>query len=51
MISDKIWKSTKEFDIDDSSSKKHSLFDRLIEDNCIEKSLENDNLIIFEGVP
>jgi len=49
MISDKVWKSSREFDIDDFASKKHSLFDRLIEDNCIEKSLENDNLVIFEG--
>ena len=50
MISGKIWKSSREFDIDDSASKKNSLFDKLIEDVCIEKSLESDDLIVYEGM-
>lgn len=44
-----IWKSSKEFDIDVSANNTSSDFDQMIQDNIIKKSLENDNLIIYEG--
>lgn len=44
-----IWKSSKEFDIDVSANNTSSDFDQMIKDNILKKSLENDNLIIFEG--
>jgi len=49
-ISKGIWKSSKEFDIDMFSSQKNSTMDRLIKENSLKKSLENDNLIVLEGI-
>lgn len=49
-ISNGIWKSSKEFDVDVYSSQKNSSMDRLVNENSLKKSLENDNFIIFEGL-
>lgn len=48
-ISLEIAKSSRQFDIDISSSNNKSSFDNLIFENIIQKSLENDNLIYVEG--
>lgn len=48
-MSASIWKTSRKFDIDDSSNEKKSKFDVLVRDNVIQKSLESDNLIFMEG--
>jgi hypothetical protein len=49
MISHETWKGSRKFDIDFSSNQRQSPFDKMVEDNVLQKSLENDNLIVVEG--
>jgi hypothetical protein len=49
-ISKEIWNSSKKFDIDFSSNSVDSRLDVMIEENVIKKILENDDLIIIEGM-
>lgn len=49
-ISKEIWNSSKRFDIDFSTNSVDSKLDVMIKDNVIKKSLENDDLIIIEGM-
>jgi hypothetical protein len=41
--------TSKQFDIDQNASAKDSVFDRLVTNNVIQKSLESDSLIYVEG--
>lgn len=49
MISHETWKGSRKFDIDFSSNQRQSPFDKMVEDNVLQKSLENDNLLVVEG--
>ena len=49
MIAKETWKGSRKFDIDFSSSSKTSNFDKMVKHNILQKSLENDNLIVVEG--
>ena len=50
MISHETWNGSRKFDIDFSSNQKSSPFDKMVEDNVLQKSLENDNLLVVEGL-
>ena len=47
-IANQIFKTSKQFDVDASAH--NSLYDNLIEENVLQKSLENDNLLYIEGM-
>jgi len=51
MISQEIWKSSKDFDIDTSANATNSKFDKMVDDNVLKKAFDNDNLLIIEGEP
>jgi hypothetical protein len=48
-ISNDLWKSSREFDIDQSANNKFSPFDSMVKENSLQKILETDDLIIIEG--
>lgn len=48
-ISDKVWKTSRAFDLD--SNIKNSKWDRLVNENVLQKSLANDSMIYVEGDP
>ena len=49
MIAHETWNGSRKFDVDFSSNANSSPFDVMVKDNVLQKSLENDNLIIVEG--
>jgi hypothetical protein len=49
MIARDTWNASRRFDIDLGSTNKTSPFDKMVKDNVLQKSLENDNLIVVEG--
>ena len=46
-VSKAIWRQTCDFDLD--TTKKHSDFDTLVEENVVQKCLEHDDLVFMEG--
>ena len=48
-IAQGIYDSSYEFDLDMFSSQEDSPLDKLVKNRCLQKSLENDNVIFAEG--
>lgn len=48
-ISEDIWMSSHDFDIDSSANAIDSIFDKLVKESIIQKPLENDDLVIVDG--
>lgn len=48
-ISNDLWRSSRDFDIDSSSNANNSPFDLMVKENALQKTLESDDLIIVEG--
>jgi hypothetical protein len=46
-ISEKVWKTSRAFDLD--TGVKDSKWDRLVEENVLQKGLANDSMIYVEG--
>jgi len=46
-VSSNIWKTSKEFDLD--ANKDDSPFDRMVDANVVQKTLEDDTLLFIEG--